>query len=366
MCLASSVYGCCTCRSDSCDTESKFNYYHRDDLIKVIKMLRSSDFFYGGILVEIYKHWDIPVSFNGANSNIGCSVPQDPSAFPETCAVKNETYEARKLQENSCNIGSDVSKSINLLDSMIVTASPNITSEGLAETIQVQRRSVIQYDSDRPADFLNQSDLVGKLYPEDCSLTSTSITTRKRDTSEVHCGIGYMNCYSFGQIASSVAEELTRKSSDKIKEDTIITEEEIISAQMKTILKKSSKFSGPNVGNLNLDAQKEKCGWCFSCKAPADYGDCLFIMSMGPVQDVSNCNITGFQSKRNKDGGHLNDVRCQILSIHDRLQGLLLGPLLNPHHRELWRKSLLKASDLASIKHLLLMVRICLFISICV
>lgn len=341
--------------SDSCDTESKFNYYHRDDLIKVIKVLRSSDFFYGGILVEIYKHWDIPVSFNGANSNIGCSVPQDPSAFPETCAVKNETYEARKLQENSCNIGSDVSKSINLLDSMTVTASPNITSEGSAETMQVQRRSVIQYDSDRPADFLNQSDLVGKLYPEDCSLTSTSITTRKRDTSEVHCGIGYMNCYSFGQIASSVAEELTRKSSDKIKEDTIITEEEIISAQMKTILKKSSKFSGPNVGNLNLDAQKEKCGWCFSCKAPADYGDCLFIMSMGPVQDVSNSNITGFQSKRNQDG-HLNDVRCQILSIHDRLQGLLLGPLLNPHHRELWRKSLLKASDLASIKHLLLML----------
>lgn len=355
MCLASSVYGCCACRSDSCDTESKFNYYHRDDLIKVIKVLRSSDFFYGGILVEIYKHWDIPVSFNGANSNIGRSVPQDPSAFPEKCAVKNETYEARKLQENSCNIGSDVSKSINLLDSMTATASPNITPS----------RSVIQYDSDRPADFLNQSDLVGKLYPEDCSLTSTSITTRKRDTSEVHCGIGYMNCYSFGQIASSVAEELTRKSSDKIKEDTIITEEEIISAQMKTILKKSSKFSGPNVGNLNLDAQKEKCGWCFSCKAPANYGDCLFIMSMGPVQDVSYSNITGFQSKRNKDG-HLNDVRCQILSIHDRLQGLLLGPLLNPHHRELWRKSLLKASDLASIKHLLLMVRICLFISICV
>ncbi|KAM1804386.1 hypothetical protein FF1_030247 [Malus domestica] len=321
--------------SDSFDSESAFNYYTRDDLNKVIKVLRSSGFFYGGILVAICKHWDIPVSFDGAYSEIGCLMPPYPLAFSETCAVKNETDEDRKLQENSGT----------------VTAIPNIASEVSAETMQVER-SVMLCDPDEP-------DFVG-LHPEDCSLPSASLhvrkgITRKGGTSEMHCGIGYMNYYSFGQIASSVAEELTRKPSEKIKEDKIITEEEIVSAQMKTILKKSSKFFWPNIEDLNTGARKEKCGWCFSCKAPADDKDCLFIMSMGSIKDASNSDRVGLQSKKNGKG-HLNDVSCQILSIHDRLQGLLLGPWLSPLHTELWRKYLLYASGIASIKYLLLML----------
>ncbi|KAM0997171.1 hypothetical protein ACFX2I_007044 [Malus domestica] len=337
--------------SDSFDRESTFNYYDRNDLNKVIEVLRSSGFFYGGILVAICKHWDIPVSFEGADGNIGYSMPLDPLAFSETCAAKNETDEDKKLQENS----------------VTVTTMPNITSEVPAETMQVER-SVMPCDLDRP-------DFVKKPQPEDSSSPSTSlhvrrginkhnmdlgnalssITARKGGTSEVYCRFGYMNYYSFGQIASSVAEELARKSSEKIKEDKIITEEEIISAQMKTILKKSSKFFWPNIENLNTGAQKEKCGWCFSCKAPADDKDCLFIMSMGSIQDASYSDRVGLQLKKSGKG-HLNDVSCQILSIHDRLQGLLLGPWLNPLHVELWRKTLIQASSIASIKYLLLML----------
>lgn len=347
--MASTVYGCCTCRSDFCDLESAFKYYHRDELNKVIEVLRSSEISYGGIILGICKHWDIPTTFNGASSNM----PLDQLAFSETCSAKNETHEDRKLQENFCNPGSDVSNSV-----------------------QVQRRSAIQYDSNNLADISNQSDLVGKPYPEDCSLTSTcldvrqeskdsidlgkissAVTTRKEGTSEMHCGIDYMNYYSFGQIASSVAEEFMSKSSEKSKEGTVITEEEIISAQMKTIIKKISKFSWPNIENLNIDMQKEKCGWCFSCKYPADDRDCLLIMSKLPLQDVSKTDVVGLQLKKNPKG-HLNDICCQILSIHDRLLGLLLGPWLNTHYTECWRNSLLNACDLASVKHLLLMVSI--------
>ncbi|XP_040363122.1 DDT domain-containing protein PTM [Rosa chinensis] len=331
--------------SGFCDDESAFNYYHRDDLNKIIEVLRSSEFSYGGILLGIYKHWDIPTTFNGAIS----SKPLDQLEFSETGDAKNETHEDRKLQEKFCNLVSDVSNSV-----------------------QVLRRTVIQDDSNNLADISNQSDLVRKL-PEDCSLTSTcldvrqesngsidlgkissAITTRKEGTSEVDCGIDYMNYYSFGQIASSVAEELS-KSSEKNKEGALNTVDEIISAQMKTIIKKSSKFSWPNIENLNIDVQKEKCGWCFSCKYPADDRDCLLIMSKLPLQDVSKTDVVGLQLK-NIPKDHLNDVSCQILSIHDRLLGLLLGPWLNPHHTEYWRNSLLNACDLASVKHLLLLL----------
>ncbi|KAL6199678.1 hypothetical protein ACLB2K_029461 [Fragaria x ananassa] len=331
--------------SGFCDDESAFSYYHRDDLNKVIEVLRSSKFSYDGIVLGIYKHWDIPATFDGAASG----KPLDQLEFSETCGAKNEIQEDIKLQEKLCNLGSDVSN-------------------------EALRRPVIQFDSNKLADILNQSDLVGKLHPEDSSLTytcldarqesngsillgnmSSAITTKKQGTSEVQIATDYINYYSFGKIASSIAEEFMSKASEKNREGTVITEEEIVSAQLKTIIKKSSKFSWPNIENLNIDVQKEKCGWCFSCKYPADDRDCLYIMSKQPVQDVSKTDVVGLRLKKNpKD--HLSDVSCQILSIHDRMLGLLLGPWLNPHHTEFWRNSLLNACDLASVKHLLLLL----------
>ncbi|KAJ0867712.1 hypothetical protein HanRHA438_Chr12g0566341 [Helianthus annuus] len=47
---------------------------------------------------------------------------------------------------------------------------------------------------------------------------------------------------------------------------------------------------------------------------------------------------------------------CHILYIEDRLHGLLLGPWLNPHFPKLYRKSFHEASDIASVKDLLLML----------
>lgn len=193
--------------------------------------------------------------------------------------------------------------------------------------------------------------------------SSSTITTRKRERSPMNCGIGYMNYYSFAQTASSVAEELMPKSSDKINENTIITEEDIIAAQMKAIVKKSTKFGWANTQNLDVDARKEKCGWCFSCRVPTDDRDCLFNMYLGTVWEGSKSDVVGLQSKKNRKS-HLMDVICHILSVEDRLHGLLLGPWLNPHFTKYWQKSILKASDVGSVKHLLLTVSILCFLSI--
>ncbi|KAF2287418.1 hypothetical protein GH714_039857 [Hevea brasiliensis] len=361
--------------SDSCETESLFNFYHRDSFIAVIKVLRSSEMVYSSILEAIHKHWDIPVNLYGASSNLDLCLDMYMSpavlASSETCTIKNEATDARKAEEKfvtecSGHINFEVSKSL---------SQTCLSSEGSAETTQTSLRNQnfqkeVPDCANRTADLLNESDIPGKLPPMgDNSLTSSCLESKNvigsaanghplsalDPPNQVQLGTGYMNYYSFGRIASSVGEELMRKSSDKTIEDSIKTDEEIISAQMKIISKKTAKFCWSNIPRLNVGVLKEKCGWCFTCRISSDELGCLFNMSLGPVQKGPVDDVAGLQSRRNKKG-HLTDIISHILLIEDRLQGLLLGPWLNPHYSRLWRRSVLKASDLASTKHLLLIL----------
>lgn len=361
------------------------NYYCRDDLNFVIDALKSSDTLYGGIINAICKQWDITVSSNGVRSNLALntvSLSRHMKAeVPTISEIDNEQNE-QKLEENflagySSRPDNALSKSVNLLDSVTAMELPNISSEGSAETTQMNSgfdnfQKEGPDNSIRAAEFSNESEIAGKLpAPVDNSMTSSTsdikrkfassgcnsspTNSRKGDALQLQPEIAYMNRYSFAQTASSVAEELMHKSSIEISKEPINSNEEIISKQMKAILKKWDKFYWPNTQRLNADTQKEKCGWCFSCKSSTDDMDCLFYMNNGCVLGSSESEVAGLLSKRNKKG-HLVDVICHVLSIEDRLQGLLLGPWLNPHYTKLWRKSALKAADMASVKHLLLTV----------
>ncbi|KAL9458652.1 hypothetical protein AB3S75_007506 [Citrus x aurantiifolia] len=366
--------------SDSCDTELILNYYCRDDLNFVIDVLKSSDTFYGGIINAICKQWDITVSSNGVRSNLALNTVSLSRHMKAEVPTISEIDNEQKLEENflagySNRPDNALSKSVNLLDSVTAMELPNISSEGSAETTQMNSgfdnfQKEGPDNSIRAAEFSNQSEIAGKLpAPGHNSMTSSTsdikqkfassgcnsspTNSRKGDTLQLQPEIAYMNRYSFAQTASSVAEELMHKSSNEISKEPINSNEEIISKQMKAILKKWDKFYWPNTQKLNADTQKEKCGWCFSCKSATDDMDCLFYMNNGRVLGSSESEVAGLLSKRNKKG-HLVDIICHILSIEDRLLGLLLGPWLNPHYTKLWRKSALKAADMASVKHLLL------------
>ncbi|KAM6596713.1 hypothetical protein CsatA_007237 [Cannabis sativa] len=356
--------------SDSYDTESSFSYYHRDDLNMVIKVLKSSDFYYGDILVAICKHWG-NVSLDGSSKSIDSlySMSSDmftksqnhdlsntlaPLTSPET-HVNNETGKESKMKEHA-NIGdsghSDISKSVNILDAMTVTGSSLVTSEGSAETqSDIQGKHIAFGD----CPLKSMLDVKQELNTESAGPvnTSISVTTRNCSTSQAQCGSGYVNYYTFGQIASLVAEDLVGKSSEKIKVGAVMLEEEIISRQMRAILKRFSKFCWSNMQNFNVDLQKEKCGWCFPCRTAADDRECLFFTNTVNVREFPNGDMLTLQSMKNRDS-HLIDVLYQILSIENRLHGLLLGPWLNQDHTKLWRKSALKASDITSVKHILL------------
>ncbi|KAL0459149.1 UNVERIFIED_CONTAM: DDT domain-containing protein PTM [Sesamum latifolium] len=143
--------------------------------------------------------------------------------------------------------------------------------------------------------------------------------------SQVHPGTNYVNWYEFARTASLFFEEVTFKSSDKISEDAPRSVEEIVAGQLKVI----------------------------SNRVPEDGRDCLFIMNDSiPAVENYTCEVLGIQPGNKKN--HLIDVMCHVICIEDHLQGLLLGPWLNPDYSMLWRKSVLGVADIASMKNLLL------------
>lgn len=79
-----------------------------------------------------------------------------------------------------------------------------------------------------------------------------------------------------------------------------------------------------------------------------------------PSVENFTSEVLGIHSRENRTN-HLIDVICHVICIEDHLQGLLLGPWLNPHYSQLWRKSVLEAADLDPVKNLLLKVRIFLY-----
>ncbi|KAE9616405.1 putative transcription factor & chromatin remodeling DDT family [Lupinus albus] len=367
--------------SDSSDTSSLFNYYHKNDIHVVIEVLKSMGTLYGSILMAIYEHWDIPDNLSAGTSNLvvfkqsSCKNVHMTGNFN-----KNRSDDERKFDENStvdCSTypGQEFPKAGTHLDSMTTIESPFVASEGLADTTKI--RSGIEnvqisglYDSNRSDVSLNLSGIPEKHQPfGDCSLISASLdvghninlrsvgvscnpSTDNKDVSVVPCGIDFINYYSFARTATLVAEELICKSPEKI---NVMSEEDIISDQAKAIMKKSSNFCWPSIENLNTAAEKEKCGWCFSCKVANDDRDCLFNDVMKSVLDVPNNTSVGLQSRKIQNV-HLRAIICHIVSLEDRLRGLLLGPWLDPHQTNLWHQELMKTSDILPVKRLLLLL----------
>ncbi|KAK9032618.1 hypothetical protein V6N11_056877 [Hibiscus sabdariffa] len=379
---------------DSFDAEFPSNYYHGHDLNPILNVLKSS-YQYSDILKVICKQWDVAVGSNGTSNNFealnsACSetrrkgqIPIVSSPLPtvssaEICMVKNEAAaggkpEEKEAAENSCHHDTEVAEPVNMLDLVAGTEIPYMSSEGSAETMQMG--SVFpNFQKQGFVEVSNQFEIPGKCSTlEDSSLvsnvldakqesnrkvaasqqTSCVINAKRGDASQLQPGSGYMNRYSFAQTASLVVEELIRKPSEKTKGDSLESLEDIIAMQMKVILKKSNRFHWPDIHNLYLDARKENCGWCFPCRYHVDDTDCLFKITSGCVPEVSKSEMVDLQSRWNKNG-HVIDVICHIFSIGNRLNGLLSGPWLNLQYMKIWHKSILKASSIASVKHLLL------------
>ncbi|CAC42901.1 putative protein [Arabidopsis thaliana] len=346
------------------DGTGSLNYYHVTDVNLVLEQLKSCSSFYAGVVSAIRKHLDIPVrpvrTISGLNSQMSVCMDKsvkgmipsiDGFGAPLPASEKQSTSGAKKKLNKatsngwSHNHGPRTRRKIS--DSATALDILNMSSEGSAETVQngsdVQR--LHEPASSSMLDIMKE--------PNMNSQNLAKINTRKGTKPNVQTETGYRNQYIFAQMTRSVYEEMIRKS--PIRTNDMRSDEEIASTQVRTILMKTTKFQWRNIQSLYLDAWKENCGWCHSCKnSSEDAGteiNCLFNMSLGALRGLSESEVANIQSF--EKNSHLLAIICQILSLESRLQGLLVGPWLNPQHSSFWREHILKASNISSLKHLL-------------
>ncbi|VAH42749.1 unnamed protein product [Triticum turgidum subsp. durum] len=160
----------------------------------------------------------------------------------------------------------------------------------------------------------------------------------------------YINYYSFGQIAASAAGEL---------KDKLLENEEgkkhgpdAVSFRLKTICKKYVNVFALTDQKLSVDLLKEKCGWCNSCQISGG-SDCIFRFTDGKCMESTKPCAVGPLSEKNEES-HIVLATHSMLSIEKRLNGLLSGPWQNPQYSMYWRKAVLMASDVSSLKQPLL------------
>ncbi|XP_020086891.1 DDT domain-containing protein PTM [Ananas comosus] len=367
--------------SDSCNAEASCHYYKSNDLLSVMGVLKSSDCSYEPITTAICASWDIPVessSYYGQfdnenhnihgmpdfhnNDNLSLPLKQDFSGDKDVGKIpESNSPSAENLGTNITN-GSDLSK----LNEVILNHPDSLQSEGMTTLVSSEILNGLAHESG--VNSSDDADITGKeviiLTPADAAVENGRqsgsyagafvITEQRTDgASQLHFDLGsYVNYYSFGRIASSVAEELTHISSECNTKEVKKSVEDVMSVQLKAIPKKSIKLCCYPYRELSFDAQKEKCGWCYSCRTSSD-ADCLFKNTDGNLLESSGPPSEGQFLKKDKKN-HIASTAHYILSIEDRLRSLLSGPWQNPHFSNVWREAVLKASDVTSLKNLLL------------
>ena len=162
----------------------------------------------------------------------------------------------------------------------------------------------------------------------------------------------YINYYSFGQIAASASAEIKHKLSENVegKKHGL----DAVSFRLKTICKKYVNVFALTDKKLSVELLKEKCGWCNSCQISGGI-DCIFRVTEGKCTESPKPCAVGILSEKNKES-HIVLATHNILSIEERLNGLLSGPWQNPQYSIYWRKAVLMASDVSSLKQPLLRV----------
>ncbi|XP_064934650.1 DDT domain-containing protein PTM [Musa acuminata AAA Group] len=373
--------------SDSCESVSSSHFYNKDDLEILIRVLKSSHASYTAIVNTISAQWGISLDSRSSISQ-SCHeiikrnealdsqlnlLSSDPNVVNDDI-VKNSkdnctnSEHSDPISANASDLSQTNLVSLDHASGMSLLFVSSEPAEQLAHAVNYLQSTQQTTDSCSIATD-NPVDEVISVTPVDIStdnskhfaitdLGGTSFISEQVQKKAETCKLqsdpcGYINYYIFGRVASSVAEDLMIKSSESNNKEPKKSDEDMVVAQLKAIFKRCPKLSSYSFLQQSLDIQKEKCGWCHSCKTSSS-SDCAFVVNDKHIEDMKS-DAVGLDSEKKKKS-HIVSVMHDILSIEDHLNGLLSGPWENPHYSSLWRKAVMKASDVASLKHMLLLL----------
>lgn len=352
--------------SDSWDTVALSHYYNKNDLVAVIRLLKSSHPSYSAIVDAISSYWGVPANASNSSNQFSHDIPRvhkvlDANVNSERLALAKQEVSIVDIIENAPK---DYSASPSRCDPKCLSASADemtdaatcdqITQQIYTDHSKNDCSSIKEVVSVKPVGLSVETEKCNE-FPG-WGFGASPITDRRKGAdSQLQSDPGcYVNYYTFGQIASSVAQELMLKSSESSNKESKKSVEDMMTLQLKAISNKSIRFCWYANPKLLLDAQKEKCGWCYSCKTSSG-SDCLFKVMDDKHLESSKSRTVGLRSEKKKKS-HVISAMHHILSIEDRVRCLLSGPWENPQYSGVWRMAVLKASDVASLKHLLLIL----------
>ncbi|XP_066398241.1 DDT domain-containing protein PTM-like isoform X2 [Miscanthus floridulus] len=317
--------------ADSCDGTSPCYYYGQIDLHPLVAVLNACHPLYSSMVNTISSFCGTAIKSSNLSSRYQssreCST-SDTETDSKHLSLLKEPSEHDQFKVEQGN-------SFEHLDSgKACTSNSDDLDQDLSQD-SIKLRSSLMSRSGNAAEE-NQKDSPPKEKPRDWQVHSDPAR--------------YINYYSFGQIAANAAEELKHKLSEN--KDGKKPVQDVLSFHLRTICKKYANIFALTDQKLSAELLKEKCGWCNSCQISGGV-DCIFRVTDIKYMEGPKPHTIDLRAENNMDS-HIILAMHNILSIEERLNGLLSGPWQNPQYSICWRKAVLKASDVSSLKQPLL------------
>ncbi|XWS71521.1 hypothetical protein CRYUN_Cryun03dG0145000 [Craigia yunnanensis] len=172
----------------------------------------------------------------------------------------------------------------------------------------------------------------------------------------------YVNHYIHGHFAATAAAKLAVLSSEENQVSDAnksgsarkVTFTSNIFLQVKAFSLATSRFFCPNAEKKWLDVPRERCGWCYSCKAPSSSRrGCMLNSAVSTATKSANKIFIALPPLKN-GGGSFPSIATYILYMEESLRGLVAGSFLSPDYRKQWRRKMEEASTCNAVKVLLL------------
>ncbi|KAL8029669.1 hypothetical protein ABFX02_14G240300 [Erythranthe guttata] len=172
---------------------------------------------------------------------------------------------------------------------------------------------------------------------------------------------GYINYYLHGDFSVSAATNLALLSSEEnqvIKSRSSDNKGKVkcasVALQVKAFSSAAVRFFWPNTEKKLVEVPRERCSWCFSCKAHAtNKKGCLLNAAASNAIRGAMKVFAGVRTAKNGDG-RISGIATYIIFVQESLSGLLVGPFVNDNFRKQWRKEVEQATTCHALKILLL------------
>ncbi|KAJ1292275.1 hypothetical protein BS78_02G379700 [Paspalum vaginatum] len=352
---------------DSCDWNSPCHYYVQNDIHSLVTRLNTCHPSYKSIVNSISSFCGTAIKSLNLNSRYQSSRECSTSDAETDCRHSSRLKQPCKHdqvkveQHNSVeqlDSGEDCTPNYDQLDEDLSLHSVTFRSALMAQNGNAAEGDSNQISPNGSSSVNNgycrsQKDVYSDANGSSAEKQEGSQPKKKPRDWQLHSDLArYINYYSFGQIAASAAEELKHKLSENKEGKKPV--QDAVSFHLRTICKKYANIFALTDQKLSVELLKEKCGWCNSCQISGGV-DCIFRVTDIKCMEGPKPHTFDLGAEKNMES-HIILAMHGILSIEERLIGLLTGPWQNPQYSICWRNEVLKASDVSSLKQPLLML----------